>query len=281
MPAGAANAAEARKALLAAQKAALATNVDTAWRLLNKARRMRLKDASAEALAAHAKVLSEEASKLRPWREKAVKALLDGAPGAEQIVKAAEIVDEDYANKAYRHGLRGNHVAFLVLALLLALIALFLVPGTVWTDIGDFCRVETTTTEPAVAPPADTTTTATADCTGINATKYGEMLLVVALVGLIGAIFSSVTSVSGATAERAIPEVAWSFRTTLLRLASGPVAAVLLFFLITSAIYHQVFNVAPGGFGLLVISFVAGYSERLVQRVIGFTEDQAAKTEDS
>jgi hypothetical protein len=63
--------------------------------------------------------------------------------------------------------------------------------------------------------------------------------------------------------------VVYSFRVTVLRLLVGPISAIIVYFAVESNWYDYVLQVpSPDGNALLVLAFVAGFTERLVLRVV-------------
>jgi hypothetical protein len=96
-----------------------------------------------------------------------------------------------------------------------------------------------------------------------------DTLLGIAVAGYLGATISAITSAPQLEAGTRIPEIIYSFRVTALRILVGPVSAIILYFAIKSNLYKSVLNLAPpDGYALLVLAFVAGFTERLVLRVV-------------
>jgi hypothetical protein len=66
-----------------------------------------------------------------------------------------------------------------------------------------------------------------------------------------------------------IPELVNSFRVTLLRLFVGPVSAIVICLAVQSDAYRTIYSNNPlDGATLLVLAFIAGFTERLVARVV-------------
>jgi hypothetical protein len=232
-----------REVLQSAKEALRAGDIDEGWRCLQSAQRLLLSLSSGAELRAEAASMRAEADKLAGWRKGAVEALLQEEPSVEDLVKAAEIRDEHYSNQAYKDGIQRSSMSFLAGALASAVLLLFATVfwGDVVGSIGSY--------------------TAHAGSVGL--------LFGLAVVGLLDSSVSAITRAARSQGPARIPEMVASFHITFLRLTMGPVSAIVVYFLIQSNLYDSVFNLPrPNGFGLLVIAFAAGFSERLVLRVV-------------
>lgn len=96
-----------------------------------------------------------------------------------------------------------------------------------------------------------------------------KALVSVAILGLLGATVSAVLAAPDPRSTTRIPETASTVRVTVLRLFMGPAAAVLLYFVCQSELARSIFKFDMGdAFTILAIAFVAGFTERLVLRVV-------------
>ena len=214
--------------------------IDEGWKLLLNAYRLDLLDLDLTELKAMATAMSEEANKLNVWRKNAVRQLLTIKEDEDQkelvikVSKAAQLRDEYYHNEAYKDGLRRGHALRLAVVLALVLLTLLLLTraghllGTT-KDVQPFYSV-----------------------------------LSMGIVGLLGATISAITNAPAAQSTTRIPEMTSSIRVTVLRLLMGPASAIVIYFVTQSNFYNLNFKFQPEGYALLVIAFVAGFSERLV-----------------
>ena len=201
-------------------------------------------------LSAVAAAMRAEADKLNPWRKKAVLDLLPTGEATDKdrlrkrVFQAALLRDEHYGNEAYKDGIRLVTALWLALALLIGLAALLCLAdnGTLTRALADM-------------PKSD------------NADLYSA-LLTVAVVGFLGAAMSALTTAPKSDAPSRIPEMVSSFRVIMMRLLVGPVSAIIVFFTVQSDTYSKIFGSNPDGYGLLVLAFVAGFTERLVRQVV-------------
>jgi len=235
-------------ALTCAREAIKNGKIDDSWKQFQAAHRLELFALKECELKAIADSMRKEANKLNVWRRNAVLDLLnpnllnaaekDKSALAIKIFRAATLRDEHYNNEAYRHGLRRSNTFFLAAMLLVALaLLLFLAHKEYLLDVG------------------------------VGASIFSD-LLSMAVVGLLGAAVSAITNAPRSQDMTPIPEVAWSIHVALLRLLMGPASAMLIYFVTQSALYDQFLKVKPEGYALLALAFVAGFTERLVLRVV-------------
>ena len=218
-------------------------DIDGAWKCLHTAQQLELLYLDTEQLNAAATAIRAEADKLYGWRKDAVDQLLTVKEGEnhkpERVLQAAVIRDEHYDNEAYKDGLRRNNnmrfavVLFLVLASLL---------GLSWLGY-----------LPLASQPNE-----------------AAMLLSVAIFGLLGSTISATTATSKPSNPSRIPEMVSSIHVTALRLLVGPASAILLYFVAQTNLYKELFHFGSPGdrYAILAIAFAAGFSERLVLRVV-------------
>jgi ADP-ribose pyrophosphatase YjhB (NUDIX family) len=232
-----------QEVLKSAREALENGDIDLGWKSLMSAQRLELNYLTQPELNAVGWAMRSEADKLDGWRKAAVVGLLSvedgGNQGRERVFRAAEIRDEHYNNVAYREGLRRDT------ALLLALILLAVVLSLLWMSCHGFPW--------PFSDPTD---------------KF-RRLLSVAMVGLLGATISAITDRPKTDRGTRIPEMASAFQVTLLRLLMGPASAIVLSFVVQSDVYKFIFQFGtPNEYTILAIAFVAGFSERLVLRVV-------------
>jgi len=231
------------------------TDVDGGWKCLQTAQRLEYFVGSPEHLKAAAVVLRNEADKLRGWRKDSMVKLLtaeQGAvPHAQNMFQAALLRDGFYNNEAYKDGLRRSSALILATVLFAGLVALF------YLARNEFLAVAIEQT------PADE--------------DLWQALLCVAVIGLLGATVSAMTDMPTATGSTRIPETALSFRAILLRLMIGPASAIIVYLALQSSLAGKIFTAdALSGYVILIYAFAAGFTERLVLRVI---ESVAGKKE--
>lgn len=94
------------------------------------------------------------------------------------------------------------------------------------------------------------------------------MLFSVATFGLLGATISATMAVVQARGASRIPELVSSFKVTILRLFMGPASAIVLYFVAQSTLFEKIFTFTLNNNTLLIVAVAAGFSERLVLRVV-------------
>jgi hypothetical protein len=234
-----ANLSKIRSVLKGAREALEARDVDGAWKCFNCACRLELLYLRPEQLAAAATAIRSEASKLDGWRKEAVLNLLeDNQKGelSERVFLAARIRDEHYDNEAYKDSLRRKSSTVFAITLLLA--APTLLGLSWWKHL----------------PPTG----------GDQVT----MLLSVAMFGLLGATISATLAAVQQRGASRIPELVSSYQVTFLRPFMGPASAIVLYFVAKSTLFGQIFKFPPTDDTLPIVAVAAGFSERLVLRVV-------------
>lgn len=219
-------------------------NIDLGWKCLQAARRVDLGGTGTPELDAACASLREEASKkLTSWRKEAVAKLLSENPlTRSSVYEAARLCDEHFNNEAYKDGLRRSSARWLAIFLIAAMVLLF------WISWRDYL----------VAVKAS-------DAAGLDVFKA---LVSVAVVGLLGAVISAITDLPKPGATTRIPELASTLRFTILRLLMGPASAIVLYFVMQSELSPKILQSIKDGYAALIVAFAAGFSERLVLRVI-------------
>jgi len=240
-------------ALDGARVALEAGDIDRGWKCLQVAQRLELLALGEGAeLNAAGTALRNEADKLSGWRRKAVFRLLTVKEGENQrpakVFRAALLRDEHYNNEAFKDGLRRGNALRLAVVLLIVLLALL------WLASEGYLLE--TILNPAVPDK------------NANKTIEFKSLLSVAVVGLLGATVSAIISAPNQQNSTRIPEMVSTIRVMLLRLLMGPVSAVLIYFVIKSDLSPAILKAPSTGYTILAIAFVAGFTERLVLRVV-------------
>ncbi len=247
--------------LTRARQAVEGGDIDRGWRCLHTARRLELLGLDDSELHAAAETIRDEAEKLDGWRKKAVTSLVTPkdatAPPLSKVFRAATLRDEHYDNQAYKDALRRGHAVRLAIVLGAVVAALF-----VWVKTGALSGADW-------AHVVDLTGATVIDRTGAPLVDLYKALVSVVIFGLLGATVSAVLAAPGSRGTTRIPETASTVRVTVLRLFMGPAAAILLYFVCQSKLAKSIFRFdAADAYTVLAIAFVAGFSERLVLRVV-------------
>jgi hypothetical protein len=240
---------DALQLLQAAGEAARERNPERGWRLFHATQRLELYGLRAhpEAFRVRANSIRAEAlQKLRSWRRAQVEALRPPANPAAEVSdaefaatrEAALLLHEHFANEAVKARVEGIHIRVLIVTALVAAVLWW------WT-----CAA-------AVLAAGD-------DLPLDNPCFLGSALL----FGVMGAVFSALTSFFTRVASQTIPEQAFSNRVTLARLAVGALSALVVYVALASGLISVgKLNMTPPL--LLVVAFAAGFSERLVIRAL-------------
>jgi hypothetical protein len=237
-------------------------DIDLGWKYFQTARRLELialTPGAPELVATATSLRKEIDEKLTSWRKEAAKELLNN-PGVSasdhaNIVEAARHFDHHFNNEAYKDGLRRSGAKWLALFLLAALLLLF------WISCKGYLAAATL-------------------ASGAQGFSLFKALVSVAVVGLLGAVVSAITDLSKSGAPTRIPALVSTFRVTLLRLLMGPASAIFLYFVSQTELANTIFvpEVTKGGYFILAIAFVAGFSERLALRVAQSFDDKPGKS---
>jgi 8-oxo-dGTP diphosphatase len=219
-------------------------DIDGAWKCFHTAQQLELLYLDTDQLNVAAMAIRAEADKLYGWRKAAVDQLLTVKEGEnhkpERVLQAAVIRDQHYDNEVYKDGLRRNNNLRFAVVLLLVLAALL---GLSWLGY----------------------------LSSASQSNEAAMLLSVAIFGLLGSTISATTAMSKPPTTSRIPEMVSSIHVTALRLLVGPASAILLYFVAQTDLYKHLFKFGPtpdDHYAILVIAFAAGFSERLVLRVV-------------
>jgi hypothetical protein len=259
-------------AMKSAQRSLTDGRLHAGWGSLASARRLELLTLSGEALRVRAVALSLEASrKLGGWRKEAAAALLPAADELKETIrtafhaetalssssldeeKAARLSGEDEALRAAAwvvaylidgaadNGYFKQAVASEAVLMLVRLLAILAIVAVL------------TLTPTELFPPLPASSTSL------------RLLPFVAIFGAMGACLSGLRSLLGPS-KGGVPETLLSSFSTAIRPLIGAVSAVVVFF----AEAGGVLNVAKESVAsILTLSFIAGFSEALVVRVLG------------
>jgi len=97
------------------------------------------------------------------------------------------------------------------------------------------------------------------------------MFLTVALFGLLGGTLSAMLKAPESTKSSRIPELTATTRITLLRLCMSAAAAIVIYVFLESDLSDPFLgsleDIKP--YTIFAVSFVAGFTERLVMRAVG------------
>jgi hypothetical protein len=220
-------------------------NVDEGWKFLHAARRMEIYGMGPDETAAYASALRAEATKLTGWRRTAVEDIVGTTaqpddPTLEALCEAALIRDEHYNNQGYKDRLLRGHMLALVLVIAAMLTAVLLLAYRGAT--------------PATLP----------------------QVVAIMVFGCLGATVSAALSASsGGRSSARIPEIVAANRVTFMRIFIGATSALLVQLVLQSdlAVFNDAVRRAagtPGTAGSFVVSFAAGFSERLVRQAVEF-----------
>jgi 8-oxo-dGTP pyrophosphatase MutT (NUDIX family) len=239
----------ALKLLSESKAASQQGSLDLGWRFLHSACRMEIFALRDAELKVRGETLRFETEKLSGWRQRATAALFRTAESLktldrEAMYEVALIRDEHYDNQGYKDVLMRQHMLILVsiMSALLGITFLFIY-RCYSAHLGLLCDSE------------------------------GARLASAALFGLLGAAFSAFLRANSISQSARIPETVSAIRVTLMRLLLGAASAIFLYFVIKANILNlfeqsigKGLTTAPQT--LYVISFVAGFTERLVLRAV-------------
>ena len=243
----------AAELLKMADSALDAVDIDTGWKCLHAARRMELRflDNDKDLIQRHASIIRNESDKLSSWRKKAVSSLIGTTENpldkekikVEDLFQAALLRDGHYDNQAYKSGIVRRHIFRLIVLLTVLLVAIYQLLH-----------------EGALPEPS-------------NNTDLAKTIFYVFLFGLLGGTLSAILKVPTTTDSSRIPELIGSFQVMMLRLVTGGASAIIVFIFLRSQFSKDIFSfVTPeiliDPFSIFAISFVSGFSERLVLRAV-------------
>jgi hypothetical protein len=235
---------------------------NAAFRCFLAAQRVALFGLTGEELSHRRDALRQEAGKIdTAWRKEAIGRLLEPKKAAigwwmkcrgkqlsaHTLYEATLLRDEYFHNRYFKQSLLQSQLTLLSVLMAVAFVlflALLLIPTPPWLA------------GPVLANSNDTR--------ALDA----KTLLLVALIGIVGAAFSAMVSTAKVEPKGPIPEHLSQRTLTIARAALGAPAAVVAA-LVLRTTFWQVGNVdASDIFVMLVVAFAAGFSERLVVRAV-------------
>jgi hypothetical protein len=233
-----------------ARKAVDVGRTELGWKCLHEAQRMEVyglrklaKGGDRSALEARARSIALEGErKLKGWRKSTVKQLLGGPDSLKPDVHAAEITEshliltESFSNVYIK--MRSQRWQVVILAIIATALL-----GSWWVWVGPGILASTLLSDPTAS--------------------FGNQLLATILAfGGIGAAISGIISLARKP-PATIPEQLANWTVTLARVIVGAVAALVVFVALESTLLAN-----AGGGHILLQSFVAGFSERLLSAAV-------------
>ncbi len=220
-----------------AKKKSEQNNIEYGWKLLNRARSMKILGLQNQKLTSEANLILKESTKLKEWRAAAVSKLLldkdakDLKPDLQpyDVFLAAIIRDGNYDNEAYKITLRAKQLWVVTILTIFIIAVLYILSAY-----------------KILEAPLD------------NPVK----LATVQLFGVFGAIFSILRNLSGESLAGSIPEQRSVWLNTLMRPLIGACAALVAYILFVGGIFSS--EITGSKFAVYLISFVSGFSESFV-----------------
>ncbi|MBM3747939.1 MAG: hypothetical protein FJW34_19300 [Acidobacteria bacterium] len=232
------------EALLAKAAARLKEgDLDGAWHSLRAADHLAIPHLDEQELWNREQMLSCEAENIKSeWRQSAIKKLLGGPPEkpadegrALRLRDAAVVLTDYYETQYYKTWMLRDHLRRLLLISVAALVVFLALVGLAGTPITQW-------------PEWDWKT-----------------LLAVLLFGVLGACLSATRKVSGETAASKNPERATEDAVTFSRTILGGIPALAVYAMLRAKLIQTANLEMPQ---MLVFAFAAGFSERLVLKVL-------------
>jgi len=219
-------------------------NIDAAWKCFQAARQLEIFMLNKSELISEAKSILKESVKLNTWRKSAVENLLNQKVELKKtaVYKAAQIRDEHYNNEAYKNRLFRNYLNTLLLFLTIAVLSI--IPYFILVD--DFERI----------------------IISDNTTLVGVLLF-----GFFGGVFSAVLKIPPKKVESKIPEQLYRIELSIFRVLVAVGSAIFIYVILQTHFGFAIINgysidKAFNPYLIFVISFFAGFSERLVLKAV-------------
>jgi len=222
-------------------------DLDGAWHSLHAAARAEIPYLEGQELWDREQMLSCEAVKITSkWRQCAIQKLVPGdqeRPGEEdralRLHHAVGVLIDYFETQYYKTGMLRDHLRNLLLISVTALVVFLALVGLAGTPINQW-------------PEWDWKT-----------------LLAVLLFGVLGACLSATRKVSGESAASKIPELATATSVTVARTILGGIPALVIYAMLRAKLIQTANLEMPQ---MLVFAFAAGFSERLVLKVLESVE---------
>lgn len=248
---------QVKKLLNRTESELLSGNIDIAWKNFHGAKRMFLFGLSPTELNEEAKVLRIEAVKLNEWRRKAIFSLIGESEHPrdkseitrELLRKASSLRDEHYSNGYYKNKLTRDVYRVL-------LIAMISITTLTWIYFWQFDI--TKFINPGATP-------------DIQQQAMASLIIGIILFGMLGGCISSIFHIRDSSQITRIPEIVNNNYVTSIRVLIGGALSFIIFVFLQSEFVGQLFELdlkPEDPFTYFAISFVAGFSERLVLRAI-------------
>ncbi|RKD91606.1 NUDIX hydrolase [Mangrovibacterium diazotrophicum] len=220
--------------------------LDIAWKCFHESQRQEILTLDSEPLLAEAKVIRSEAEKIGGWRQAAIEELLGKKgelipPGLsnESVYQAAQIRDEHFNNNAYKDQLFQRYLSTILVCLVVSAFLVF-----AYLYYAHWCS---------------------------SPLSFLPPIFGVVGFGIFGGAFSTLLKIPPERGSSRIPEQVYASRLSLIRVFIGGASALILYVFIQAGLVLQLdgFDNKPDNLFLLyVISFAAGFSERLVLKTV-------------
>ncbi|MFO7847116.1 MAG: hypothetical protein R6V27_11180 [Balneolaceae bacterium] len=231
--------------------------IDSSWKSLLASKRLSILGMTQTQINALAKRIRLEADNLNTWRKKAVHHLLgeheskDNPPDAASVYLAAEIRDEHFSNVYYKNRLTQSVVNNL----------LYWIGATAFLIIIYFITASFTVSGSMISVSAEA-----------RNLQLVPLLPGIILFGLFGGSMSAIFKVKSTSTNLRNPELIHSHFFTSVRVFTGGAASLAFFVLMESEFLEFIpaaMNLRPTSeFTYFAISFVCGFSERLLLRTV-------------
>lgn len=231
--------------------------LDQAWKSLHASMRLSIFGMTETELNDLAKRVRQEAGNLNEWRKAAVHRLLGEfeQPGrqvpASTLYIAAEIRDEHFHNIYYKNRLTKTVINTLLLLLTVTVSCIFIY----------MAYITYVFPVPLISFP-----------NGTRLLQTMPVLTGAMLFGLFGGVMSSLFRVRRTSDSLKNPELISTYFFTTIRVFTGGAAAIAIFFFLESEFYDLIIpalELQPStGFTYFVLSFLCGFSERLLMRAV-------------
>lgn len=237
--------------------------LDAAWKSLHASVRLSIFGMDTNQLHNLAKRIRQEANNLNEWRRTAVHRLLgeveqsNEIPDASSLYLAAEIRDEHFSNNYYKNRLTRSVINTLLVLLSTTIASIFIY----------FAYIIYGFPAPLISITDE-----------VRLIQTLPMLTGVALFGLFGGSMSSLFKVKSTSGNLRNPELINSHFFTTVRVFIGGAAAIMFFIFLESEFADLILpslELQPASeYTYFTISFVCGFSERLLLRAVSSVVDK-------
>lgn len=237
--------------------------LDAAWKSLHASVRLSIFGLDTKQRHSLAKRIRQEANNLNEWRCTAVHRLLgdverpDEIPDASSLYLAAEIRDEHFSNNYYKNSLTRSVINTLLILLSTTVVSIFIY----------FAYIIYGFPAPLISVSGE-----------VRLIQTLPLLTGVVLFGLFGGSMSSLFKVKSASGRLRNPELISSHFFTTVRVFIGGAAAIIFFIFVESEFANLILpslELQPTSeYTYFAISFICGFSERLLLRAISSIADK-------